>query len=51
MVPQTFAEFIKLFAAEGHNLEAKNAEGVSLLETIDSHAQGKEYAEIIRAAA
>ena len=51
MVPGTFADFIKLFAAEGHNLDAKNADGVTLLETIESHAQGKEYAETIRAAA
>lgn len=51
MVPGTFADFIKLFAAEGHDLNAKNAEGTTLLATIESHAQGKEYADIIRAAA
>ena len=50
MVPETFADFIHLFKEKGHNLEAKNLKGVSLLETVQSHTQGKEYASIIEKA-
>ena len=51
MVPETFAEFIKLFAAEGHKLDAKNAAGETILDTISGHTQGEAYAEAIRQAA
>ena len=49
MVPATFQQFVDLFKAEGHNLNAQNLQGVSLAETMDSHIQGKEYADILRA--
>ena len=50
MVPETFADFVSLFKDEGHNLQAKNADGVTILETIASHVQGQAYAEILRTA-
>ncbi|MCH2041821.1 MAG: PA4642 family protein [Saccharospirillaceae bacterium] len=50
MVPATFQQYINLFVAEGHNLNAKNLDGNSLLTTISSHVQGAEYAEILKAA-
>ncbi len=50
MVPEVFAEYVELFKAEGHNLNAKNAEGVSILQTIASHSKGEEYAAALRAA-
>lgn len=48
MLPDTFADFIRLFVAEGHSLSATGASGDTALQTIESHQQGKEYAEIIR---
>jgi hypothetical protein len=50
MLPEVFAEYVELFKAEGHNLNAKNAEGVSILQTIASHSKGEEYAAALRAA-
>lgn len=50
MVPATFKQYIDLFVAEGHNLNAKNLDGTSLFATISSHNQGAEYAEILKAA-
>ena len=49
MVPATFASFAAQFKADGHNLKATNLEGVSMLEIIEGHRKGQEYAEIIRA--
>lgn len=49
MVPATFASFAAQFKADGHNLAATNLEGVSMLAVIESHRNGKEYADIIRA--
>ncbi len=50
MVPETFADFISVFKAEGHNLNAKNAAGETILDTISGHAPGGAYAEAVRAA-
>lgn len=50
MVPQVFAEYVELFKSEGHDVNAKNAQGVSLLQTIASHTQGAAYAEALQAA-
>ncbi|UXD85993.1 PA4642 family protein [Thalassolituus hydrocarboniclasticus] len=50
MVPEVFAEYVELFKAEGHNLNAKNAEGVTILQTIASHSKGEEYAAALRVA-
>jgi len=50
MVPATFQQYINLFVAEGHNVNAQDTEGRSLLATIANHTQGAEYAEILKAA-
>jgi len=50
MVPATFEQYIKLFVAEGHNVNAANLDGESLLTTIAGHTQGAEYAEVLKAA-
>lgn len=50
MLPEVFAEYVELFKAEGHNLNAKNAEGVTILQTIASHSKGEEYAAALRKA-
>ena len=50
MVPETFADFIAVFKAEGHNLSAKNAAGETILDTISGHAPSGAYAEAVKAA-
>ncbi|MFL0808636.1 MAG: PA4642 family protein [Oceanobacter sp.] len=50
MLPATFAQFVQLFKAEGHNLSAKNAAGETILGTISQHTKGTEYAELLKAA-
>ena len=50
MLPETFAQFVAQFKAEGHNLSAADLEGKTLVQTLASHAQGVEYAEILKAA-
>lgn len=49
MVPATFGDFVELFKAEGHKLDAKNAAGETAFDTLNSHTQGKEYAAILSA--
>ena len=48
MLPEVFAEFIALFKASGHNVSAKNLAGESILQTIAAHAQGAEYAAVLK---
>lgn len=50
MVPETFADFIAVFKAGGHNLNAKNAAGETILDTISGHAPSGAYAEAVKAA-
>lgn len=50
MVPATFKDYINLFVAEGHDINAANLSGQSILAHISSHAQGSEYADILREA-
>lgn len=50
MVPDVFADYVGLFKAEGHDVNAKNAAGVSILQTIASHVKGAPYAASLRAA-
>ncbi|MFK4753922.1 PA4642 family protein [Oceanobacter antarcticus] len=48
MVPGTFAQYIELFKAQGHDLNATNAAGDTILGTISQHEKGAEYAEILK---
>ena len=48
MLPLVFADFVELFKDEGHNLNAKNAQGETILQTISAHAKGEPYAEALR---
>jgi hypothetical protein len=49
MPPEIFTKFVALFAAEGHDLNAKNRKGETLLQTMSAHTQGAEYVEILKA--
>jgi len=48
MLPETFAEYVELFKKEGHDLNAKNAAGDSILQTIAGHKTGTPYADALR---
>lgn len=50
MVPAMYADFVELFKEEGHNLEAKNLDGVRAIDIIASHPASAAYADILRAA-
>lgn len=50
MVPETFTDFITVFKNEGHNLNAKNAAGETILETISGHTLSDSYAKTIQSA-
>ena len=50
MVPTTFGDYLALFKAEGHNLNAKNTAGETILGTINQHSKGAEYAELLKQA-
>ncbi|WP_221793162.1 PA4642 family protein [Oceanobacter mangrovi] len=50
MVPETFGQYVEVFKAQGHDLNAKNRDGVSILATIRQHAKGAPYAELLQAA-
>ena len=50
MVPETFADFVAVFKAEGHDLNAKNVAGETILDTISGHTLSNAYAEAVRAA-
>ena len=50
MLPETFADYVELFKAEGHDVNACNAAGVTLLQTIASHRKGAPYAAALQAA-
>jgi hypothetical protein len=50
MEAPTFAEYLALFKAEGHNLNAVNLEGISILGTIGSHTRSESYAEALKEA-
>ena len=48
MLPAVFADFVDVFKDDGHNLNAKNAQGETILQTISAHAKGAPYAEALR---
>lgn len=49
MTADTFSEFVQFFKEEGHNVNAKNLEGESVLAVIASHKPGQAYAEALKA--
>jgi hypothetical protein len=48
MLAPTFSAYIDLFKADGHNLNAQNLEGESLLATLSSHAASADYASVLK---
>ncbi len=48
MVPATFADYVELFKAKGHDLNATNRNGETILATVSQHAKGADYAAILK---
>lgn len=48
MTPETFQQFIHLFVADGHNINATNQQNQSALSVISGHTQGEKYANILK---
>lgn len=43
-----FARFIEMFVAAGRNLQARDPQGRTLLDELARHANGADYAEVLR---
>lgn len=50
MIPENFATFVKFYVEAGRDLNATDPHGKTLLEQIQNHRYGEEYAETLRAA-
>ncbi|MEH6346357.1 MAG: PA4642 family protein [Bermanella sp.] len=50
MTADTFEEFVAFFKDEGHNVSAKNLAGESAMSVMASHAPGKPYSDVLKAA-
>lgn len=50
MIAENFATFVGFFVAAGRDLNARNAEGQTLLEVIRQHRHAGEYIEALEAA-
>ena len=47
MNEETFARFVKLFRAQGRNVEAKNLEGETLADILRKHTQASDYLAVL----
>jgi len=47
---EAFERFLELFIAAGKNLQTKNTDGLSFLETIQGHNRQQAYAKVLQAA-
>lgn len=50
MKAESFATFVQLFLADGHDLNSTGPDGNTLLTRISEHRQSNEYIEILKAA-
>ncbi|QKX17508.1 PA4642 family protein [Microbulbifer sp. YPW1] len=50
MKAENFETFVRMFKEQGLDLDSQSPEGQTLLARISEHAQGDDYAEILRAA-
>ena len=50
MKAENFETFVRLFKAQGRDLDSQSPEGQTLLARVAEHAQSSEYADILRAA-
>ncbi len=48
MLADAFSEFMTFFKEEGHDVNAKNLEGLSALTVISGHTSGKLYAQALQ---
>jgi len=48
MKVENFATFVEFFLADGRDLNAKNSDGKSLLNIVQEHRHGSEYADLLK---
>lgn len=48
MIAENFATFVRFFREEGRNINATDPGGRTLLDIVERHRHGEEYAEILR---
>ncbi|MEO0442695.1 MAG: PA4642 family protein [Pseudomonadota bacterium] len=49
MKADNFSTFVKFFSEAGRDINAKNPQGLSVLQVIKSHRQGADYIEALKA--
>lgn len=50
MRPADFERFLTFFKAEGRDVNAKNAQGITFLELVQQHAHAHEFVALLKAA-
>lgn len=50
MIPENFATFVQFFQEDGHDVNATNPEGKTLLAIVNTHRHGTPYAEALKSA-
>jgi hypothetical protein len=48
MIPENFATFVKFYVEEGRDVNATDPQGRTLLQQIEGHRYGEEYADALR---
>lgn len=49
MIAENFATFVQMFVEAGHDIKAKNPEGLTFLQTITKHQQAGDYIDALKA--
>ena len=47
MISENFATFVQFFIAAGHDINARNPQGNTFLQTINNHKQASDYINIL----
>lgn len=48
MIAENFETFVRFFIAEGHDINARNPQGRTILDIVSKHRHGGDYADILR---
>ncbi|MGQ9426192.1 PA4642 family protein [Gilvimarinus sp. F26214L] len=50
MIPENFATFVKFFVEAGRDINATDPSGTTLLQQVETHRYGDDYAQALKAA-
>lgn len=48
MIPENFETFVKFFVEDGRDINAQGPDGRSLLQQVETHRYGSDYADALR---